>query len=59
LGHNPVPPLGFWIISLKTNRDAAELSTEGYESSEVLPFGPPAPQEGAGLKPLRSLPLYG
>jgi len=47
------------MISLKSNRDAAELSTEGYESSEILPFGPPAPHKRAGLKSLRSLPLYG
>jgi hypothetical protein len=41
LGHNLRPPLGFQTISLTSRSDAAELSTEGYESSEILPFGPP------------------
>jgi hypothetical protein len=50
LGHNLRPPLGFQIISLNQERDAAELSTECYESSEILPFGRPAPPGGRWAK---------
>jgi len=59
LGHNLRPPLRFQTISPTPRKDAAEVSTECYESSEILPFGPPRSTQGAGLKSLRSLPLYG
>jgi hypothetical protein len=59
LGHSLKPPLQFWTISLKSKRTERELSTECYESFEILPFGPPrSTQEGwAKISPL-STPLW-